>query len=172
MNLFLKLIFYSPPHQKKLNCEGGFTLIELIIVMVMLGILSAIAIPSFMNQIGKARESETKNYLGLIARGQQAYHWEKKTFANNLASLGVDEGGSKYHSIAIVNPATVDDVMVEHQAIALNAEKDQVRNFAIGVYFSGGFYSISLCQSIDINDPVNVGDTASDNCTNNGIKLK
>lgn len=172
MNLFIKLIFYSPPHQKKPNYDRGFTLIELLIVVVIMGVLAAIAIPNFINQIGKARESETKIYLGVIARGQQAYHWEKATFAQTLISLGLQEGVSKYHDIVIVNPSTVSNAMVKHQAIALDAQKDQVRNFAIGVYYSEGAYSVSLCQSEDINVQVNVGDSADDDCTNNGIKLK
>lgn len=153
--------------------SSGFTLVELLVVIIILGILAAIGIPNFINQVGKSRESETKGYLGLIARGQQGYHWEKGTFAHQLVLLGLGSTGgvtAKYHNIP--DPTDVDDTKVKHQAFALDAQKDQVRNFAIGVYYNAGQYTMALCQSIDINGSVNVGDTASDDCVGDAVKLK
>lgn len=70
--------------------EEGFTLIELLVVIIIIGILSAIALPSFLNQANKARQSEAQTYVGSINRGQQAYFLEKSTFGflSNL-ELGI-----------------------------------------------------------------------------------
>lgn len=66
----------------------------------------------------------------------------------------------------------MDATLVKHQAIAINPVKDQVRNFAAGVYYNSGLYTFSICESSGVNQAVNVGDTAADDCTNSGKKLK
>ncbi|ELS33687.1 MULTISPECIES: type IV pilin-like G/H family protein [Pseudanabaena] len=73
----------------KKNGEKGFTLIELLVVIIIIGILAAIALPSFLNQASKARQSEAKTYVGSLNRGQQAYYLEKQQFAPSLATLAV-----------------------------------------------------------------------------------
>jgi prepilin-type N-terminal cleavage/methylation domain-containing protein len=69
----------------------GFTLIELLVVIIIIGILSAIALPSFLNQANKAKQSEAKTYVGSMNRAQQAYYLEKNAFAanGNFGELGL-----------------------------------------------------------------------------------
>jgi type IV pilus assembly protein PilA len=71
---------------KKKGSEG-FTLIELLVVIIIVGVLAAIALPSFLNQIGKARGSEAKSSLGTINRSQQAYRLENNAFATVVTAL-------------------------------------------------------------------------------------
>jgi type IV pilus assembly protein PilA len=155
------------------NDPTGFTLLELLFVMIIMGILTAIALPNFMGQVGKAREAEVKILMGTIGRAQQAFHYEKKQFAASYSSLagGTGDFSSKYVTL---NPPEVDvsGDKVKHQAIAINGTQEQVRNFAIGVYYSGGgYYNISLCQSANTEEAVNVGESYTDDCMYNGIKL-
>lgn len=152
---------------------SGFTLIELLVTLIIVGILAAIAIPNFIYQVGKAREAETKSALGSIARQQQAYHWEKQTFASTMTLLsdGLDSSvDTKYHNFP--DPTDVDATLVKHQAIAINPLNDRVRNFAAGVYYNNGLYTLSICESSAVNEAVDVGNTAADDCTNGGKKLK
>jgi type IV pilus assembly protein PilA len=68
---------------------GGFTLIELLVVIIIIGLLAAIALPSFLNQAQKARFAEAKTYIGTMSRLQQAYHLEKRTFTDDIDKLNV-----------------------------------------------------------------------------------
>jgi len=67
--------------------DEGFTLIELLVVIIIIGILSAIALPSFLNQANKAKQSEAKQYVGTLNRLQQTYYLEKSQFASSLTLL-------------------------------------------------------------------------------------
>lgn len=54
-----------------------------------IGIIGAIALPSFLNQAGKAKQSEAKSYIGSMNKGQQAYRSDKPTFANSIGELQI-----------------------------------------------------------------------------------
>ncbi len=63
--------------------KKGFTLIELVMVMVILGILSAVAIPTFFNLQDEAKEASVKGGLGGLRSGISI--WYAKTAASGLA---------------------------------------------------------------------------------------
>ncbi|MEK6713510.1 MAG: prepilin-type N-terminal cleavage/methylation domain-containing protein, partial [Nitrospirota bacterium] len=60
--------------------EKGFTLIELMIVVAILGILAAIAIPNFMRFQAKSKQSEAKTNLGAIGTTAEAWRTENDTY--------------------------------------------------------------------------------------------
>ncbi|RKI07022.1 prepilin-type N-terminal cleavage/methylation domain-containing protein [Corallococcus sp. AB030] len=77
--------------------KGGFTLIELMIVVAIIGILAAIAIPNFMRFQAKSKQSEAKTNLKALYTAQKAYFGEKDTYLVNFKKLGfTPEAGNRY----------------------------------------------------------------------------
>ena len=76
-------------HLNKKNQDEGFTLIELLVVIIIIGILAAIALPNFLNQSAKAKQSEAKQNVGVVNRTQTAYRTENASFANTFDVLAI-----------------------------------------------------------------------------------
>jgi type IV pilus assembly protein PilA len=85
----LQAKFLSHLSNRKNREEEGFTLIELLVVVIIIGVLAAIALPSLLGQVNKAKQSEARNYLGTVNRSQQAYYLEYQKFATGLSELQV-----------------------------------------------------------------------------------
>ena len=68
------------------NRKGGFTLIELMIVVAIIGILAAIAIPNFLRFQLKAKSSEGKTNLAAIRTAEESYYSEFGLYVSALAS--------------------------------------------------------------------------------------
>ena len=62
------------------NGEGGFTLIELLVVIIIIGILAAIAIPTFLNQRKKGWEASAKSALKNASTAQESYFTDASSY--------------------------------------------------------------------------------------------
>jgi type IV pilus assembly protein PilA len=74
--------------RKRLQGEEGFTLIELLVVILIIGILAAIAIPSFLNQKGKGEDTAAKSAARSAQTAMETYYTDNNTYACGTAVAG------------------------------------------------------------------------------------
>jgi type IV pilus assembly protein PilA len=68
------------------NSEHGFTLIEILVVLLIITVLSAIALPLFINQRSKAQDSEAKTAARTALGAMEVFHHDNNTFAGATVS--------------------------------------------------------------------------------------
>lgn len=79
--------------------QTGFSLIELMIVVVIIGILSTIAIPQYQNFQKKAKQSEAKANLGGLYTTMKTFQAEWNQYYGDFRALGFDVGGTLNYGV-------------------------------------------------------------------------
>jgi type IV pilus assembly protein PilE len=69
--------------------EGGFTLMELLIVMLVLGILAAIAIPNYSEYVLRSHRSAAQAFIADVASRQVQFYLNRRTYATTVADLSM-----------------------------------------------------------------------------------
>jgi len=86
--------------------QRGFTLIEVMIVVVMIAILSAIALPQYRDYVVRSNRSVAKNLLTQIADRQEQFYVSNKEYADALTDLGYP--GDTFYADKGSNPLAAD----------------------------------------------------------------
>jgi prepilin-type N-terminal cleavage/methylation domain-containing protein len=67
--------------------EGGFTLVELLVVVFIIGLLAALGISSFVSQRSKAQDAEAKQVMRTASHAIQVFHMDHETYNATVADL-------------------------------------------------------------------------------------
>lgn len=100
--------------KSRFKAEDGFTLTELLVVIVIIGILAALAIPRFLNVTTSAKMTEAKLMLKQLYNLERAYYLENDAYSEDLQALGFEqeklksEGGSARYRLVIASATTTE----------------------------------------------------------------
>ena len=91
--------------------EKGFTLVELMIVIVIVGILSAVALPNFLNQTGKAKGTEAKTKLSGLLKEAHAEFMTDGSVTTTQTTLessitNANQAGIFDYAVSVADPIT------------------------------------------------------------------
>lgn len=78
--------------------QSGFSLVELMVVVAIIGILAAVAVPSVNKYMAKARQSEAKTNLSSLYTAEKSFHSEYNVYDRRFAAIGfAPEGNLRYN---------------------------------------------------------------------------
>ncbi len=129
------------------GATSGFTLVELMIVLVIAGILLAVAIPSYNSQVRKSRRTEARTAILDIATREERFFSLNNAYTNDPTQLGYAAAGTfpinsptNYYSLNVPvitapNPAAVPPVQAGFQvtatAIGIQAQDTNCNTFTV-----------------------------------------
>jgi type IV pilus assembly protein PilA len=163
------LKYLSYVANKKNKGQEGFTLIELLVVVIIIGVLAAVALPNLLGQVGKARETELKNAVGTVNRSQQAYHFERQSFADSVTLLGIVIP-AEYITDTTMSVASGAD-SASNISTNTNSATDGTRAFGGFIDHAGGQYSQVLCITDAIAD-AGVVPTDGSTCATGSVQVR
>jgi prepilin-type N-terminal cleavage/methylation domain-containing protein len=82
--------------------RSGFTLVELAVVIVIIGVLAAFGVPRFIKSVERSKAAEAFQYLDSIRSSQERYQAQYGTYATNVTDLDIESSPPKYFTV----PAT------------------------------------------------------------------
>jgi len=132
----------APPRR-----AAGFTLIEILVAVVIVGILLAVAFPSFMDSIRKGRRSEAMSAMAALQQAQERYRGNNAAYAASTSVLGAASSSTPngYYAISVLSSTATG-----YELLADGASSSQSNDGAcakLGVQINGGNIQYGGCSS-------------------------
>ena len=79
--------------------RAGFTLVELAVVIVIIGVLAAFGVPRFIKSVERSKAAEAFEYLASVRTAQERYQAQYGTYATNVTDLDIKSTPPKYFTV-------------------------------------------------------------------------
>ena len=118
----------------------GFTLVELMITVVVVAILGAVALPSFLSQMRKGRRSDAVAALSLVQQAQEKWRSSNGSYTTDLSTAGLglpSVSSAGYYAISVTS-ASVTGYVALAQAVSSSSQAGDTPCVKMAVQMDGG----------------------------------
>jgi type IV pilus assembly protein PilA len=84
----------------------GFTLVELAVVIVIIGVLAAFGVPMFLKSVERSKAGEAFNYLAAVRSAQERYIAKQGVYTSNVTDLDITQVPPKYFAVGTMTVNT------------------------------------------------------------------
>jgi type IV pilus assembly protein PilA len=153
----------------KMKDQKGFTLIELMIVVAIIGILAAIAIPNFLSYQARARQSEARTNLGGLYTSAVSYFGNQNTYTTDLMAIGYSPNGTPRYLYGFITDAPLPAPGANSPSVAARNDTVLLRTAILGLtppgvpqYVTTAMLNSAGTALANANLPANTTAAASD----------
>jgi type IV pilus assembly protein PilA len=93
----------------RMRTHKGFTLVELAVVIVIIGVLAAFGVPRFLKSVEKSKAAEAFAYLSAVRSSQERYLAQNGTYATDITTLDIQYPSPTYFTVGSIGPGSTGD---------------------------------------------------------------